>query len=46
MAMKDNRRTNPRHTLEELLALCDPDATISEEGRKWMASPPIGRELI
>ncbi|BDC48278.1 hypothetical protein F183_A05940 [Bryobacterales bacterium F-183] len=35
-----------RLTLEERLALCDPEAPISEDERFWMADPPVGEELI
>lgn len=35
-----------RLTLEERLALCDPDAPVSDEERSWMADPPVGEELI
>jgi LysR family transcriptional regulator, hydrogen peroxide-inducible genes activator len=40
------RRAVSRPTLEELLAQCDPSAPLSDEDRKWLDSPPVGRELI
>lgn len=34
-----------RHTLEELLAQCDPSAPRSEDERAWLDAPPVGREF-
>jgi antitoxin ChpS len=38
-------QTKPKYTLDELLALCEPDAPITEEDRLWLDAPPVGREL-
>jgi antitoxin ChpS len=35
-----------RHTLDELLAQCDPQAPRSKEGHEWLDSKPVGAELI
>ncbi len=35
-----------RYSLDELLAQCKPSARRSREDRVWLASPPVGRELI
>jgi antitoxin ChpS len=35
-----------RYSLEELLAQCRRPARRSREERKWVAAPPVGRELI
>jgi len=35
-----------RYSLNELLAQCKPSARRSREDRKWVTSPPVGRELI
>ncbi|MBS0471529.1 MAG: antitoxin [Proteobacteria bacterium] len=34
-----------RYTLEELLAQCDPKASL-EKDRGWVTDGPVGRELI
>lgn len=43
-------RSRPRYTLDELLAECSPKARRSKLGskqeREWLASKPVGRELI
>jgi antitoxin ChpS len=47
-------RQNPRYTLNELLAQCDPKARRSKQGskraskqeREWLDSKPVGGELI
>jgi len=36
----------PRYTLDELLAQCDRLADPSPEEREWLASPPVGSELL
>ena len=36
----------PRYSLDELLAQCDPDASMSDEDREWLDAPPVGRELV
>ncbi|MFI4935547.1 MAG: AbrB/MazE/SpoVT family DNA-binding domain-containing protein [Caulobacterales bacterium] len=36
----------PRYTLEELLAQCDPDAPLSAEDDAWLSDGPVGAELI
>jgi antitoxin ChpS len=35
-----------RYSLDELLAQCGRSARRSREEREWLASPPVGRELI
>ncbi len=35
-----------RYTAEELLAQCDPNASMSDEDREWLDAPRVGRELI
>ena len=39
-------RHRPRYSLNELLAECVRKRTRSKEDREWLASEPIGRELI
>jgi antitoxin ChpS len=43
-------RSRPRYTLDELLAKCDPKARrskqTSKQEREWLASKPVGREII
>ena len=34
------------YSLDELLAQCNPSARRSREDRNWLASSPLGRELI
>ncbi len=35
-----------RYALEELLAKCDLNAPFPLKDREWVASPPVGRELL
>jgi hypothetical protein len=35
-----------RYTLNELLAECDPNISLSQEDRAWLDLPPAGRELL
>ena len=35
-----------RYTLDQLLAKCDPKARRSKKEREWVASKPVGGELI
>jgi antitoxin ChpS len=35
-----------RYSLDELLAQCSRSARRSREEHEWLASPPVGRELI
>jgi antitoxin ChpS len=35
-----------RYSLDALLAQCKPSASRSREDRDWLASAPVGRELI
>ena len=37
--------TEPRYTLEELLAQCDPKAPRTEEEQAWLDARPVGREF-
>lgn len=36
----------PRYTAGELVAKCDPTASLAWEDREWLGSPPTGRETI
>ena len=36
----------PRYTLDELLAQCNPKAARTKEEREWLASKPVGAELL
>ena len=36
----------PRYSLDELLAQCDPHAAISDEGREWIETPAVGKEIL
>jgi len=38
-------QTKPKYTLDELLALCETEAQVTEEDRLWLDAPPVGREL-
>ena len=38
-------QTKTRYTLDELLAQCDPAASVTDEDRKWIDMPTVGREL-
>jgi len=44
LVVKPHQR--PRHTLDELLAQCDPKAARSKEDREWFRGKRVGRELI
>ncbi len=35
-----------RHTLDELLAQCDPSAELTAQEREWLDAPAVGRELL
>jgi antitoxin ChpS len=39
-------QTQPRYTLAELLAQCDPKAARTAEERDWLAGKPVGDELV
>jgi antitoxin ChpS len=39
-------RKRPQYTLDELLAQCNPKAPRSRQDREWIASKPLGGELI
>lgn len=36
----------PRYSLDELLAVCDPEAPLSAEDQQWLEGRPQGRELL
>jgi antitoxin ChpS len=40
------QRERPKYTLEELLAQCVGDQTLTPEEREWLYAPAVGRELI
>jgi antitoxin ChpS len=35
-----------RYTLDDLLALCNPQARRSKEDKEWLNARPVGRELL
>lgn len=35
----------PRYSLDELLAQCDPSASLTAEDRQWLDTPAVGAEL-
>jgi antitoxin ChpS len=39
-------RGQPRYTLDELLAQCNPKAARSRPDREWLDNPPAGGELL
>ncbi|PYT32146.1 MAG: antitoxin [Acidobacteria bacterium] len=39
-------QTRRRYTLDELLAQCNPKAPRTKQEQEWLASKPIGSELI
>lgn len=39
-------QAKPRYTLAELLAQCDPSASVDAEERLWDELPPIGDEVL
>ena len=39
-------RQRPRYTLDELLAQCNPKARRSKQEKEWLASKPVGKELL
>jgi len=38
-------QTKARYTLDELLAQCDPAASVTVEDREWLDAERVGREL-
>ena len=36
----------PRYTLDELLAQCDPKAARGKDEREWLRGKPVGREQV
>jgi len=36
----------PRYSLDELLAQCDPSASLVTEDRQWLDAPAVGSELL
>ncbi len=42
----DTQAPEPHYTLDQLLAECDPSASVSEEDSEWTGGGPVGRELI
>ena len=39
-------RKRPKYTLDELLAMGNPNADLTEEDRDWLSDPPKGNEVI
>jgi antitoxin ChpS len=39
-------QSQPRYTLEELLAQCQPDAEVSADDKDWLDAKPTGNELL
>lgn len=35
----------PRYSLADLVAQCDPAASVSDEEREWMETKPVGSEI-
>ena len=49
--VKDGRlviepNVRPRYSLDELLAQCDENDTLSSEDRAWIDAKPVGKELL
>lgn len=40
---QSNKRKS-RYRLDDLIALCDPTAPLTEEDRAWLDAPTVGRE--
>lgn len=36
----------PRYTLAQLLADCDPAAAVSDDDRQWVEGAPVGSEIV
>ena len=39
-------KARPRYSLDELLAQCDENDTLSPEDRTWIDAKPVGKELL
>ena len=39
-------KARPRYTLDQLLAQCDENETLSPEDRVWIEAKPVGKELL
>ncbi len=39
-------RRKPRYSLDQLLALCDREAPLTERDRAWLDAKPVGAELV
>jgi antitoxin ChpS len=39
-------RTRPRFKLADLLAQCDPNASMNVEDQEWLNDRPVGSELL
>ncbi|MFZ4616024.1 MAG: AbrB/MazE/SpoVT family DNA-binding domain-containing protein [Rectinemataceae bacterium] len=39
-------RSQPRYSLDELLARCDGTASLTVEDREWIDAPPAGKEIL
>jgi antitoxin ChpS len=39
-------RKRPKYSLDELLAMGNPNADLTEEDRDWLSDPPKGNEVI
>jgi hypothetical protein len=42
----DSAQSRRRYALDQLLADCDPNVSLSEEDREWLASSAVGKELV
>ena len=42
----DARPRKGRYSLTELVAECDPNATLTAEDRAWLDAPAVGREAL
>ena len=43
---RESGRRRGRYKLEDLIAQCDLNAPLTEEGRAWFDGPPVGREAL
>ena len=46
MAAGQARTSKGRYRLAELMAQCDPNASLSSEDRDWLDAPAMGREAL
>lgn len=39
-------QAGPRYQLSDLLAKCDPNASLSKDDQEWLNASPVGNELL